>query len=145
MLLLLVGVLVGVTPLLWLGAGTDQISLWFWLPFLHVLAGGTWAAIDLCTNNLMMEVAPQRHQSKYFVIAGAVAGITGAMGITVGSFLATKSGFGGLLGLFILSAFLRLFALLPLVFVQEQRSVALSQLLRVFQLREQKVLIQAEE
>jgi Na+/melibiose symporter-like transporter len=39
-LLLLVGVLVAVTPLLWLGVGSDQISFWIWLPLLHVLAGG---------------------------------------------------------------------------------------------------------
>jgi MFS family permease len=145
-LLLLVGVLVAVTPLLWLVAGSDQISFWIWLPFLHLLTGGTWAAIDLCTNNLMMGVAPQHNQSKYFAIAGAIAGVTGAMGITTGSFLATLPGAGGLLGLFVLSAVLRLAALLPLVFVQEQRSVPLGQLMRaLFPVWQQKVLIQPEK
>ncbi|BDI17641.1 hypothetical protein ANSO36C_34430 [Nostoc cf. commune SO-36] len=48
-LLLLVGVFVAVTPLLWLGVGSDRISFWIWLPLLHVLAGATWAAIDLCS------------------------------------------------------------------------------------------------
>ncbi len=145
-LLILVGVGVGVTPLLWLGTGADQISLWVWLPLLHVLTGGTWAAIDLCTNNLMMEVAPLRNQSKYFAIAGAVAGVTGAIGITVGSFLATLPGAGGLLGLFVISGVLRLAALLPLVFVQEQRSVPLDQLMRVLlRVRQQTELIEAEE
>ena len=129
-LLLLVGVFVAVTPLLWLFVGSDQISFWVWFPLLHILAGGTWAAIDLCTNNLMMGIAPQRYQSSYFAIAGAVAGITGAMGITVGGFLATLPGAGGLLGLFVLSGLLRMAALVLLVFVQEQRSIPLGQLMR---------------
>jgi MFS family permease len=139
-LLVLVGMLVAVTPLLWLISGTTPIFLWAWLPLLHVLAGGTWAAIDLCTNNLMMAVAPVRNHSTYFAIAGAVAGVAGAMGITAGSFLATVPGAGGLLGVFVLSGVLRTAAILPLVFVQEQRSLSLGQLLRVlFQVRQERV------
>ncbi len=130
-LLLLVGVLVAVTPLLWLFAQSDRISFWVWLPLLHILAGATWAAIDLCTNNLMMEIAPLSHQSTYFGIAGAIAGITGAIGITVGGFLATLPGAGGLLGLFALSGLLRMAALAPLIFVREQRSMPLGQLMEV--------------
>ncbi|MBD1807480.1 MFS transporter [Microcoleus sp. FACHB-SPT15] len=124
-LLLIVGILVALTPLLWLEGGTDPIFLWVWFPLLHILGGGTWAAIDLCTNNLQMEVAPLRNQSSYFAIAAAVGGVTGAIGITVGGFLATLADLGGLSGLFALSAVLRLVALLPLVFVHERRSVSL--------------------
>jgi MFS family permease len=130
-LLLLVGILVAVTPFFWLISGTTPIFLWAWLPFLHILFGGTWAAIDLCTNNLMMAVAPVRNQSTYFAIAGAVAGVAGAMGITAGSFLATIPATGGLLGVFVLSGVLRTAAILPLFFVQEPRSVPLGLLLRV--------------
>lgn len=141
-ILLLVGVLVAVTPLLWLLAGNDAISVWVWLPFLHVLGAGTWAAIDLCTNNLMMGVAPVTNQSTYFAIAGAVAGVTGAMGITAGSFLATLPSAGGLLGVFVLSGVLRTAALLPLFFVQEHGSVSLGQLWRVlFPVKQQRVPI----
>jgi MFS family permease len=145
-LLVFVGLLVGVTPLLWLGTGADPISLWVWLPLLHVLTGGTWAAIDLCTNNLMMAVAPVGNLSKYFAITGAVAGVSGAIGITIGSFLATLAGGGGLLGLFVLSGVLRLFALLPLLFVQEERSMPLAQLMGVlFPVRQPTELIEAEK
>ncbi|MUG95814.1 MFS transporter [Scytonema sp. UIC 10036] len=145
-ILILVGFLVGITPLLWLGVRANEISLWIWLPLLHVLAGATWAAIDLCTNNLMMGVAPLASQSKYFAIAGAIAGVTGAMGITTGSLIATRWSVGGLLLLFVLSGILRLFALFPLVFVQEQRSVPLAQLWRVlFSSLQQKVLIQSQD
>ncbi len=146
-LLVLVGVLVAVTPMLWLITGGNQISVWVWLPLLHVLTGGTWAAIDLCTNNMMMGVSPLRNQSNYFAIAGAVAGVSGAIGITAGSFLATHPNVGGLLGLFVISGLLRLVAILPLVFVHEPRSVPLDRLLGVLSttLRQQRVLTQAEE
>ncbi|WP_341529463.1 MFS transporter [Nostoc sp. UHCC 0302] len=144
-LLLLVGVLVAVTPLLWLGVGSDQISFWIWLPLLHVVTGGTWAAIDLCTNNLMMRIAPLRYQSTYFAIAGAIAGITGAIGISLASFLTTLPDAMGLLGLFVLSGLLRMVALVPLVFVQEQRSMPLGQLMRIlFPIKQSTDLIKVE-
>lgn len=124
-IMLVVGILVALTPLLWLEAGTTPIFLWVWFPLLHIIGGGTWAAIDLCSNNLLMGVAPLLHQSLYFAIAAAVPGVTGALGITLGSFLATLTHFGGLPVVFAFSAVLRLLALLPLVFVREQRSVSL--------------------
>jgi len=130
-LMVTVGVLVALTPLLWLEAGTSPIFLWAWFPFLHMLGGATWAAIDLCSGNLMMGVTPLRNQSLYFAIAAAVPGITGAMGITVGGFVATVTNFGGLPTVFALSAVLRLLALLPLIFVHERRSVGVRQLMRV--------------
>jgi Na+/melibiose symporter-like transporter len=144
-LMLIVGILVALTPLLWLEAGTTPIFLWLWFPLLHIVGGATWAAIDLCSGNLMMSVTPLRNQSIYFAIAAAVPGVTGAMGITVGGFVATVTNFGGLPTAFALSAVLRLFALLPLVFVREQRSVRVRQLWRnlIPMLRRQAVIIQA--
>jgi MFS family permease len=124
-IMVVVGILVALTPLLWLEAGTAPIFLWVWFPLLHIIAGGTWAAIELCSNNLLMGVVPLLHQSIYFAIAAAVGGVTGAMGITAGGFLATLTNLGGLSAVFALSAVLRLAALLPLVFVHEQRSVSL--------------------
>src|SRR5919202_2216216 len=123
-IMIVVGILVALTPLLWLEAGTAPIFLWVWFPLLHIIGGGTWAAIDLCTNNLLMGVAPLRNQSLYFALAAAVPGVTGATGITTGGFLATVTDLGGLPGVFALSAVLRLAALLPLVFVREQRAVS---------------------
>lgn len=129
-LLLLVGMLKAIIPLLWLGIGTDTASLWLWLPLIHLLAGGTGAAIDLCSNNIQLEVAPAEHPTKYFAIAAAVAGVCGALGITVGSQLAQLTWIGGLPGLFALSAVARLIALLPLIFVKEPRSQSLHQLMQ---------------
>ena len=128
--LVFVGLLVGVTPLLWLGLGSDKLSVWLWFPLLHLFMGGTWAAIDLCTNNLQMVVAPERHQASYFAIAAAVSGVTGALGTTAGGFLAQYTHFGGLTTVFVLSAVLRLAALLPLIFVQEKHSQSLVQVMK---------------
>ena len=130
-ILLTVGILVAITPVLWVFAGTDTVSIWIWIPFLHLLTGATWAAIDLCTNNLQLGVAPMQNQSTYFGIVAAVAGLSGALGTTTGGFLAQIDWIGGLLGLFAISSILRLFALLPLLFVHEQRSQPLHQLMRV--------------
>jgi MFS family permease len=144
-LMIIVGILVALTPLLWLESGTTAIFLWVWFPLLHIVGGATWAAIDLCSGNLMMSVTPLRNQSIYFAIAAAVPGITGAMGITVGGFVATVTNLGGLPTVFAISAVLRLLALLPLVFVHEQRSVPLGQLMPVLfpTLRRQTAAIQA--
>jgi MFS family permease len=130
-ILLSVGVLVSLTPLLWLGTGANPISVWLWFPLLHMLGGGTWAAIDLCTNNLQLGIAPSRGQSTYFGIVAAVGGISGAAGTIAGGFLASIESMGGILGLFALSSMLRLIALLPLVFVRETHGQGLRQLLGI--------------
>lgn len=127
-LLLIIGILAAVTPLFWLGTGNDSFSLWVWLPLVHLFTGGTWAAIELCSSNIQMEVAPMDHPSTYFAVAAAVAGVCGALGTTAGGFLSELPYIGGLPGLFALSAGVRLFALLPLVFVREPRSQSVSQI-----------------
>jgi MFS family permease len=130
-LLLSIGVLVAITPLLWLGTGANPASIWLWFPLLHLLGGGTWAAIDLCTNNLQLGIAPLKGQSTYFGLVAAVGGISGAAGTIAGGFLASIDSMGGILGLFALSSVLRLIALLPLVFVQERHGLSLRQLLGI--------------
>lgn len=143
-LLLLVGILAAVTPLFWLGAGSDSVSQWVWLPLIHMLSGGTWAAIELCSNNIQMEVAPIEHPSTYFAIAAAVAGVCGALGTTAGGIIAQSAHIGGLSGLFALSTVVRLVALLPLVFVREPRSQPLVQVLRsLLGLKERPALVEA--
>jgi MFS family permease len=129
-LLLGVGGVVAITPLLWLGTGANGLSIWLWLPLLHLLGGGTWAAIELCLNNLQIGIAPVPNQSGYFATAAAVAGVCGALGGVAGGYTAATAGYTGPLGLFVLSSLLRLVALMPLVFVDEGRSIR--QLLQVW-------------
>lgn len=123
-LLIAVGLLVAVTPVLWLGIGNRPIALWVWLPLLHLLAGTTLGAIDLCTNNIQMEIAPIEHPSTYFAIASAISGVAGACGTTAGGFLAEIPGMS-LGGLFAISTAVRLLALLPLLLLREPRSLPL--------------------
>ncbi|MBW4520483.1 MAG: MFS transporter [Scytolyngbya sp. HA4215-MV1] len=124
-ILILVGLAVAMMPLLWLGVSDRPISVWLWLPLLHVLMSGAWAAIDLCNNNIQLAIAPARHHSTYFAIAAAVTGVSGALGTTVGGFVAQFADYGGLPGLFALSSMVRLVALLPLLFIHEHRSRSL--------------------
>ncbi len=126
-ILILVGILVSITPIFWLGVNGSSLDLWLWLPLLHILTGGTWAAIDLCNNNLQLEIAPVRNQVNYFAIAAAVAGVSGALGTTIGGFLAENPIYGGLPGIFVISCLFRLVALIPLAFIQEQRRKSLVQ------------------
>ncbi|MCU0567781.1 MAG: MFS transporter [Oculatellaceae cyanobacterium Prado106] len=128
-ILMMAGVLVALTPLLWLGVRETSLSIWLGLPLLHLLMGGTGAAIDLCGNNLQISVAPLQKQSTYFGVVAAIAGVMGALGTIAGGFLAQWSPLGGLLGLFALSTGIRLIALIPLLFVQEDRSHSLRQLM----------------
>ncbi len=141
-LLLLVGIAVAILPLSWLGTGNNTLSLWLWLPLIHLIKGSMWAAIELCSNNIQMEVAPVEHPSSYFAIAAAVSGVCGALGTTAGSELAQIAVVGGLPGVFAISAGVRLLALLPLVFVQEPRSQSVIQGLRhIFSGKQQKALV----
>ncbi|MBN3897517.1 MAG: MFS transporter [Nostoc sp. NOS(2021)] len=118
-ILICIGILVALTPLLWLGISVNRLDIWLWFPLLHIFLGGTWAAIDLCSNNIQLGIAPIKNQSIYFAIAAAVAGASGALGATIGSFIVQFSQSGGLLGLFALSSLFRLAALVPLMFLQE--------------------------
>ncbi|MBD1858398.1 MULTISPECIES: MFS transporter [Leptolyngbya] len=136
-LLLSVGVLVAATPIFWLGTGTDLLSLWLWLPLLHILAGGTWAAIDLCNNNIQLEIAPLQNQSTYFALAAAIAGVSGALGTTAGGFLAELANYGGLPGLFVISTIVRFVALAPLIWVQERGGRSVRQVLRSYFAKDQ--------
>lgn len=131
-ILLTVGILVAAMPLLWLGVTNSDLSVWLWLPLLHLAMGASMAAIDLCSSNLQIGVVPIQQQSTYFGIGAAIAGVSGALGTLTGGFLAQWQSLGGLLGLFVLSAILRLVALLPLIWIREDRSHSLHQLMRAF-------------
>ncbi|HEY9638931.1 MAG TPA: MFS transporter [Coleofasciculaceae cyanobacterium] len=116
------GAVVSVIPLLWLMTDSGSLSVWLWLPLLHMLIGGTWAAIDLCLNNLQIGIAPLRNQAAYFGTTAAITGVTSALGTLCGGFLVQVWSSEGLIRLFILSSLIRLLSLTPLLFVREPRS-----------------------
>lgn len=130
--LAIAGIILAVAPLLWLFVGTGALSIWVGLPLLHVVMGGTGAAIDLCNNNLQIGVAPLHKQSTYFGWLAAAAGMSGALGTAIGGYCAEHWTQGGLLGIFILSGVCRGVAIVPLAFVKEHRDLSLSQLMQFF-------------
>ena len=125
--LLLTGILIAITPIFWILIGNSSTDIWLWLPLLHIFIGGSVNAVELCGNNLQIAIAPTRNQSIYFAIAAAVAGGAGALGTTIGGFLAESTSFiGGLPGLFAISVGFRIVALIPLMFVEEKQNSSLS-------------------
>lgn len=125
--LFITGILVAITPIFWLLIGNSSADIWVWLPLLHIFIGASVNPIELCGSNLQIAIAPTKNQSIYFAIAAAVAGGTGALGTTIGGFLAASTSFvGGLPGLFAISVGFRLIALIPLTFVQEENKKPLS-------------------
>ncbi len=142
-ILLVVGMVAASVPLLWLAIGTNLIDvwdLWLWLPLIHIFIGGNWAALDLCNNNLHIEVTPVKNKSIYFATTAAVGGVSGALGTTIGGFVAENPSFGGLAGLFAVSAVLRLAALVPLMFVQEPGRQSFSQMVQTLSIFRRKVV-----
>ena len=131
-ILTLVGVLVIATPLLWLKIGNDAIDIWLWLPLIHVFIGGTWAALDLCNNNLQIGVAPIQNQAIYFSLVAASGGVSGALGSILGGFIAQNAAIGGIAGLFVVSSVFRFLALIPLIFIQEQGRESFFQTIQAF-------------
>jgi MFS family permease len=118
--LAIAGIILALLPLLWFFVGTDALSVWLGLPLLHLLMGGAGGANDLCNNNMQIGVAPLRNQSTYFGWLAAAAGVSGALGTTIGGYWAEHWMQSGLLGLFMLSSLCRAVALFPLLLVQEQ-------------------------
>jgi MFS family permease len=125
-ILLGTGIAVGTLPLFWLLTGLESVQsqLWLYLAVFHAIFGGLWSAIDLCNNNLQIAITPIQHHATFFAIAAATAGVSGALGTTVGGLLAQADCYTGIFGVFSLSAMLRLIALIPLVFVDERRAVS---------------------
>jgi MFS family permease len=121
-ILLGVGVLVALTPVLWLGTQSGALSLWLGFPLLFLLQGATMAGMDLGNSNIQFELATTHRSSTYFAIAAAVSGLSGALGTTLGGWLMQFPSVGGFFGLFALSGVVRLVALLPLLLVEEPRS-----------------------
>jgi Na+/melibiose symporter-like transporter len=59
-LLIFVGIAISISPLFWLLTGISQVQeqLWLYLIIFHLFLGGTWAAIDLGSNNIQIGIAP---------------------------------------------------------------------------------------
>ncbi len=118
-LLLCSGIAIAITPLFWLITNTApvQAHLFIYMVVFHLVWGGIWSAIDLCTNNMQIAIAPLEHRATFFAIVAAITGVSGALGTTTGGFLAQYAHYEGWFGIFFLSAIARGFALIPLLLI----------------------------
>jgi len=114
--------MIAVIPWLWLWMGSSPLNLWLWLPLLHIFIGANWGGVDLCNNNLQIEIVPLKNQSIYFAIAAAIAGVSGALGATIGGFIVQFAGSWGITEVFIVSGILRLASLIPLIMKKDLSS-----------------------
>ncbi|MBW4624173.1 MAG: MFS transporter [Brasilonema octagenarum HA4186-MV1] len=129
-ILILMGIVLTLIPLFWLAIDVSFFGIWLWLPLLHMLLGGIWAAIDLCNNNMQLAIAPVKQQSLYFGVIAAVTGVCGALGTTIGGLIAQNPSLGGLPAAFVVSFVFRIGAVVPLLFVQEARKNSLTEVIQ---------------
>ncbi|MBW4592299.1 MAG: MFS transporter [Brasilonema angustatum HA4187-MV1] len=130
LILILAGILLTLVPLFWLEINVSSFSIWLWLPLLHMLMGTVWGAIDLCNDNMQIAIAPVKQQSIYFGMTAAVTGVCGALGTTIGGFIAQNPSLGGLPAVFVVSFVFRIGAIIPLFFVQEAQRNSLTQVMQ---------------
>ncbi|MBD2178642.1 MFS transporter [Pseudanabaena sp. FACHB-1998] len=120
-LLIFAGLAIAITPLFWLFTGVTEVhsQLWIYLVIFHIFLGGSWAAIDLGSNNIQIEAAPIQHHAIFFALVSALTGISSALGTTLGGLLAQSAHYEGIFSIFFISTVLRLLALIPLLLLTD--------------------------
>jgi MFS family permease len=108
---------------------------------LHLVGGGFWAGINLCTNNLLLGISPQRNRSLYLSVYNIAAGIGAATGpIVAGTILIAMGDLHSHLFsyqvlplhvIFLTSTLLRMMSRLLFNSVREPGEVPAGQLVRV--------------
>jgi MFS family permease len=125
-------------PILWSLVKSGSI----WMPvFLHILGGGFWAGIQLCTNNLVLRISPKQQRPLYISAYNITAGIGAAIapvlaGFAVKMLTAADLSFlpAGVLPLhlvFLASTILRLVSLQLIRKFHEPQEVTIGQLIRI--------------
>jgi MFS family permease len=108
---------------------------------LHLIGGGFWAGINLCTNNLLLSISPQRNRSLYLSVYNIAGGIGAAAGpIVAGTILMAIGDLHlhlfshqvlPLHTIFLTSTLLRMVGRLLLNSVREPEEVSAGQLVRI--------------
>jgi predicted MFS family arabinose efflux permease len=125
-------------PLLWSLVRPGSL----WMPVcLHILGGGFWAGIQLCTNNLVLRISPRQHRPVYISAFNITAGIGAAVapvlaGLAVKTLSTADPSFlpAGVLPLhlvFLASTILRLGSLQLIRKFHEPQEVSIGQFIRI--------------
>jgi MFS family permease len=108
---------------------------------LHLIGSGFWAGINLCTNNLLLRISPQRNRSLYLSVYNIAGGLGAATGPIVAGIILIAIGdlhlhfFSysvlPLHTIFLTSTLLRMLSRLLLNSVREPEEVSAGQLVRI--------------
>jgi MFS family permease len=125
-------------PLAWVMVRPEDIVIPI---LLQLIGGGFWAGINLCTNNLLLRIAPQRNRSLYLSVyniaggLGAAAGplVAGTILIAIGDLNLHLSSYRifPLHYIFLISTLLRLASRLLLNAVREPEEATVGELVRI--------------
>jgi Na+/melibiose symporter-like transporter len=125
-------------PFMWIFVRPDSIVMPI---FLHILGGGFWAGIQLCSNNLILRISPKQQRALFISIHNIIAGLGAAISpIIAGLILKLFSSADIFLisekilplhFIFAISTAFRFFSLLLLRKVHEPEEVTVGQLIRI--------------
>jgi len=124
-----------------LGWATVSRESFIWPIILHIIGGGFWAGMTLCTNNLLLKISPRNNCAVYFSIYNITAGLGAAISpIVAGYLLHHVSGMTfqvfsltlvPLQGIFIISTLLRFISFRLFKYVDEPDAVPVKLVVRV--------------
>jgi len=125
-------------PLAWVSAGPDSILI---PVILHVVGGGFWAGINLCMNNLLLNISPKENRASFFSLYNMLGGLGAATApILAGLLLRSVSGLdlrlfswklSPIQALFIISTLLRLLSFQLFKYVHEPEESTVGQMVRI--------------
>jgi len=125
-------------PLAWVFVRPESMVLPI---LLHMLGGGVWAGINLCTNNLLLRASPRENRALYVSVYNVVGGLGASVGPILAGLAIQTLGQGPLRLfswaplplhiLFIISTLFRLISLQQLRGVEEPEEFTVVQMLRV--------------
>jgi len=125
-------------PLAWVSAGPNSIVI---PVILHVVGGGFWAGINLCMNNLLLNISPKENRASFFSLYNIFGGLGAATApILAGLLLKSISGLDLRLfswklspvqAIFIISTVLRLLSFQLFKYVHEPEESTVGQMVRI--------------
>jgi len=125
-------------PLAWVTVRPDSVAV----PLvLNLVAGGFWAGINLCMNNLLLRITPQENRGSFLSVYNALAGLGAAAGPVLAG-LAVKSVGGMVLHVaswqisslqfvFVASTIMRILSVPLLTYVREPEAATIGQMVRI--------------
>ncbi len=125
-------------PLVWVSVRPESILMPI---ILHIAGGGFWAGINLCMNNLVLNISPRENRTSYISAYNIIGGIGSALGpIVAGLILKSIGEFDlhllswrllPLQVIFITSTLFRLLSFRFFKYVNEPEEVTVGQMVRI--------------